>query len=285
MGRYKEIKDKILYHYQDLRRNHKNIADFFIENFDRVPFLTVQDVSKASKTSVASVIRFTQRVGFTGFSEMQNEIARTLQTHLQNKDIFQLISNDKLKEDILTSVANQDISNINETVGINDRENFHKAVELILASNRVYTAGLGISSLLAQILSYQLNQVSVDSHALVNNSLTFLEQLLFLTKHDLLIVFSFPPYSKETIDAAKFAAGKGIKTIAITNKQSAPVTLYSDIQLIVKSENMLFTNSFAAISVIINALATECAFKNKPKANKMVKELNKISELQQNTIE
>lgn len=285
MGRYKEIKDKILYHYQDLRRNHKNIADFFIENFDRVPFLTVQDVSKASKTSVASVIRFTQRVGFTGFSEMQNEIARTLQTHLQNKDIFQLISNDKLKEDILTSVANQDISNINETVGINDRENFHKAVELILESDRVYTAGLGISSLLAQILSYQLNQVSVDSHALVNNSLTFLEQLLFLTKHDLLIVFSFPPYSKETIDAAKFAAGKGIKTIAITNKQSAPVTLYSDIQLIVKSENMLFTNSFSAISVIINALATECAFRNRSKANKMVKELNKISELQQNTIE
>ncbi len=285
MGRYKEIKDKILYHYQDLRKNHKNIADFFIENFDRVPFLTVQDVSKASKTSVASVIRFTQRVGFSGFSEMQNEIAHTLQTHLQNKDIFQLISNDKLKEDILTSVANQDIQNINETVGITDRENFHKAVELILASDRVYTAGLGISNLLAQILSYQLNQVSLDSHALVYNSLTFLEQLLFLTKHDLLIVFSFPPYSKETIDAAKFAAGKKINTIAITNKQSSPVTLYSNIQLIVKSENMLFTNSFAAISVIINALATECAFRNRPKANKMVKELNKISEIQQNTID
>ncbi len=285
MGRYKEIKDKILYHYQDLRKNHKNIADFFIENFDRIPFLTVQDVSIASKTSVASVVRFTQRVGFSGFSEMQNEIARTLQIHLQNKDIFQLINNDKLKEDIFTSVANQDISNINETVTINDRENFHKAVELILASNRVYTAGLGISNLLAQILSYQLNQVAVDSHSLAYNSLTFLEQILFLTKHDLLIVFSFPPYSKETIEAVKFAKGKGIKTIAITNKQSAPVTLYSEIQLYVKSENMLFTNSFAAISVMINALATDCAVRNKSKANKMVRELNKISEIQKNTID
>jgi len=285
MGRYKEIKDKILFHYQDLRKNHKNIADFFIENFDRVPFLTVQDVSKASKTSVASVVRFTQRVGFSGFTEMQNEIAQTLQSHLQNKDIFQLIKNDKLKEDIFTSVANQDISNINETVAINDRENFHKAVELILASNRVYTAGLGISNLLAQILSYQLNQVAVDSHSLAYNSLTFLEQVLFLTKQDLLIVFSFPPYSKETIEAAKFAFGKGIKTIAITNKQSSPATLYSNIQLLVKSENMLFTNSFAATSVMINALATECAVRNKTKANKMVKALNKISEIQQNTID
>lgn len=285
MGRYKEIKDKILFHYHDLRKNHKNIADFFIENFDRVPFLTIHDVSKASKTSVASVVRFTQRVGFSGFSEMQNEIAHTLQSHLQNKDIFQLINNDKLKEDIFTSVANQDISNINETIAINDRENFHKAVELILASNRVYTAGLGISNLLAQILSYQLNQVAVDSHSLAYNSLTFLEQILFLTKQDLLIVFSFPPYSKETIEAARFASGKGIKTIAITNKQSSPVTLCSNIQLLVKSENMLFTNSFAAISVMINALATECAFRNKPKANRMVRELNKISEIQQNTVD
>ncbi len=84
----------------------------------------------------------------------------------------------------------------------------------------------------------------MDSHSLAYNSLTFLEQILFLTKHDLLIVFSFPPYSKETIEAVKFAKGKGIKTIAITNKQSAPVTLYSADSLYVKSENMLFTNSF-----------------------------------------
>lgn len=37
-----------------------------------------------------------------------------------------------------------------------------------------------------------------------------------------------------------------------------------------------FTNSFAAISVIINAIATACAVKNKAKAKKVLKESEKI---------
>jgi DNA-binding MurR/RpiR family transcriptional regulator len=90
------------------------------------------------------------------------------------------------------------------------------------------------------------------------------------------VAFSLPPYSNETIDAVKFAKEKGIRTIAISNKPSSPVTFYSETQLIVQSKNMLFTNSFASISVLINAIATECALRNKSKANRMLKELNEV---------
>ena len=81
---------------------------------------------------------------------------------------------------------------------------------------------------------------------------------------------SFPPYSKETIDMAKFVYGSDIKVISITNKLSAPATFYSNLSLIVKSENMLFTNSLSAISVLINAMATECALRDKKRAKRML---------------
>ncbi|MCX6150551.1 MAG: MurR/RpiR family transcriptional regulator [Ignavibacteriales bacterium] len=285
MVRYKHIKERIQLHYESLSANHKHIANFFIENFDKIPFLTIHDVAKATNTSVASIIRFTQRVGFSGYTELQREIATTLQNHLQKKEIFPLLDKGKFNEDVLTEVANQDISNINETLALNERENFHKAVELILSSNRVYTFGLGISYLLSEILAYQLNQVAVDARAFVFDSANFLEQILFLDKKDLIIALSFPPYSKETIEAAKFAAERKIKVMAITNRHSSPITFYSNVNLVVKSENMLFTNSFAAISVMINAIATECAVKNKLKAKKMLKEMNKIQEIQSNTID
>jgi DNA-binding MurR/RpiR family transcriptional regulator len=54
--------------------------------------------------------------------------------------------------------------------------------------------------------------------------------------------------------------------------------MYSDISLIVKSENMLYTNSFAAISVIINAITTEAARMNKKKAKDWLRKLNEIEE-------
>jgi DNA-binding MurR/RpiR family transcriptional regulator len=285
MKRYEHIKTRIQQHYEMLSKSHKKIADFFLENFDKIPFLIIQDVAKTNYTSVASIIRFSQRVGYSGYAELQNDIATSLQNHLQKRNIFPLIDNGWSKEDLLTSVANQDITNINDTLSLNEKENFHKAVNLILSSKRVYTIGLGISHLLSQILSYQLNQVAIDARAFVYDSASYLEQILFLDKNDLMIALSFPPYSKDTIEAAKFASEKKIKIIAITNRNSSPITYYSTLILVVKSKNMLFTNSFAAISVMINAIATECAVKNKNKTNKLLQEFNRIQEIQQNTIE
>jgi len=256
--------------------NQRKVADFVIDNFDNIPFVDVHEVSKQVGVSVASVIRFAQSVGFTGFSELRDAVSDSLKKHLKKNEIFSLVDKSKFDNDILTSVANMDVKNINDTLTNIDRETFNKVIELILQSNRVYTAGLGISYLLAEILSYQLTQVGVDSSVLKHTHTLFHEQILYMNKNDLLICFSFPPYSKETVDVAKFADKNGIGVISITNKSTAPIAASSKAVLTVKSENMLFTNSFAAISVLINAIATACAVKNKSKAKRVLKESEKI---------
>lgn len=276
MSIYKEIKDKIEKNFHSLPQNQRKIAEYFIDNFDKIPFLTVHQISKSTEASVASIVRFAQRVGFSGFSEMRDAISDSLQIKLKNKQAFPLFEKRKADEDILTLVANVDIKNINDTLGLIEREKFDQAINLIIKSPRIFTAGLGISYLLAEILAYQLTQVSLDSSVLKHTHTVFQEQILYMNKNDLLVTFSFPPYSIETIEAAKFAKHKGIKVISVTNKQSSPITFHSTISLTVNSENMLFTNSFAAISVLINAIATACALKNKTKVKNIMEESNQI---------
>lgn len=280
MARFKEIKSRIQKYYPDLPKNHKKLADFFINNFDKIPFYSVQDISEATRTSVASVVRFAQRIGFLGFLEMREEISKELQNHISNKEIFSLLDSTATEHDTLTIIANQDIKNINETLTQIDRDYFNSTIKMILKAKRVYTVGLGVSNLLAQMLAYQLNQVSIDAYALSHSHSTFLEQLIFLNSSDLVIALSFTPYSIETIEAAKYAKKKKIKVISITNSNASPITFFSNANLVVKSENLLFTNSFAAISVLINAITTECALRNKTKAKKMLSELNKIAKMQ-----
>lgn len=278
MARYQLLKDQIKEKYKVLPENQKKIATYIIDNVDRIPFLNVQAVSKATGTSVASVVRFAQRIGFKGFSELHDAIADSLQNQMNNKEIFQLFDKNKAEEDLLTSVANIDIKNINDTLSLIHRDEFDKTVQHILNSNKVYTVGLGISHLLSEILAYQLSQVAIDAAAFKNNYCPFYEQIPLLNKKDLIIAFSFPPYSKDTIDVAKIASEKGINIIAVTNKEASPITFFSNVNLIVHSENMLFTNSFAAISVVINALATSCALKNKSRTKLLQKETSNIVE-------
>ncbi|GIK20635.1 MAG: MurR/RpiR family transcriptional regulator [Ignavibacteriota bacterium] len=276
MDRYKEIKEQIISKYNSFPQNHRKIADYFINNFDKIPFLNVLDLSKAAGTSVASIVRFSQRAGFKGFNELRDEITGSLRKELSNKQIFPLIEKHKIKKDLLTEVANLDIKNINNTLNLIERKTFDFVIDRILKSERVFTAGLGISYLLAEILAYQLTQVGVSSSILNHTHTVFNENILFLNSNDLLMVFSFPPYSKETIEAAKFAQERKIDVIAVTNQPAAPVTFFSKANLLVKSENMLFTNSFAAISVLINALATACAIKDRQRAKRILKESQEI---------
>lgn len=276
MDRYKEIKEKITSKYNSLPKNQRKIAEYFINNFDKIPFVNVQDLSQATGASVASIVRFSQRAGFKGFSELRDAITGSLQKEIHNKQIFPLFEKRKVEEDLLTEVANVDIKNINDTLNLIERKTFDAVIEKILKSERVFTAGLGISYLLAEILAYQLTQVGVSSTVLHHSHTLFNEHLLFLNPKDLLIVFSFPPYSKETVEAAEFANKRKIEVIAVTNKPASPVTFFTKANLIVKSENMLFTNSFAAISVLINALATACAIKDKQRAKRILKESEEI---------
>jgi DNA-binding MurR/RpiR family transcriptional regulator len=276
MTQYDDIKEKIRKRYSTLPKNQKKIADFIVENFDRVPFLNVQEMAASTSSSVASIVRFAQRTGFEGFKELQEEIGASLQDRLQHPEVFTIPSGKAEKDDILTLIAQQDVKNINTTLQLIERSVFDRSIKTILKARHVHTAGLGISYLLAEVLSYQLNQVGVASSPLRQGSTNFAEQVLYFQPNDVLIVFSFQPYSQETIDAARIAFEKGIKVIAITNKENAPATFYADSSLLVKSENMLYTNSFAAISVLINAISTQCAMKDKARAETMLAELDAI---------
>ncbi len=284
MDRYKEIKEKIRSNYDSLPKNHRKIAEYFINNFDRIPFLNVQDLSKATGASVASIVRFAQRSGYKGFSELRESIADSLQKGLHNGEIFPLLEKRKSEDNLLTEVANLDIKNISDTLNLIERKTFEYIIKRISGAKRIYTAGLGISYLLAEILAYQLTQVGIDSAVLKHTYALFEEQILFLNQNDLLIVFSFPPYSRETVHLASYAQERKIDVFSITNKHSSPITFYTKADLIVESKNMLFTNSFAAISVLINAIATSCAVKNKNRAKKILKESEEIMRSQNQTI-
>lgn len=280
MHRYHYVEKKIKDNFSTLPKNQKKIAEYFLNNFDKIPFLNLNDLASILDVSIASIVRFSQRIGFKGYPELRDEIASSLQETISKKDYFPLFDSKTVSKDLLAEVANHDIQNINDTLHNVERDNFDFIIKKLSSAKTVYTAGLGISYLLAEIFAYQLTQVGINSSVLKHTHTVFNEQILFFDKNDLLIVFSFPPYSKETISAAEFAKERGIDVIAITNEKASPVTLYTVSNLITQSDNMLFTNSFAAIAVLINAIATGCALKNKQKAKKVLKESEDIMQKQ-----
>lgn len=260
-----DLKGLIQSAYPNLPENQRKVADVLIQRLREVPFLSVIDLQDISGTSKATVVRLAQNLGFSGYLELRDRVRENAQSEASSAEPFPLLSGESTEE-ILTAVARQDVKNITQTVAQIDRKTFIKVADMILKATRVHTCGLGISSLLANMLSYSLNQVAVRSTSFGHDHETFFEQLHQVGRSDVVVAFSFRPYSLETVDTARVLSSRGISVVAVTDRVTSPISLVSKATLPIVSQNFLFTNSISAVSVLINALTTEVALRSKRRA-------------------
>jgi len=261
------VLDKIRSLHASLSPNQRVLGEFILDHVEEIPFWNAQTLADAAGTSSATVVRFAQRLGYSGFPTLRSDIADLIKKDLSQDYVSRIES---LEGDVLSMVASQDVEDINNTLNQLDRKDFSAAVDMIMAAEQVHTMGLGVSHIMSDLMAYQLNQVGISASPMRTGSTSFFEQVAFFTPKHLLIAFSYPPYSETTVHTAQAAHASGVGVIGITNKPAAPISFHADITLAVRSENILYTNALAAMSVIINALATECVYRDKGKAQKMI---------------
>ncbi len=256
----------IIQQYPELSRQEKKVADYFVQNLHVLVVPTAKELAKNTGVSEATIVRFAQNLGFSGFQHLKSQMVEEAKEKIMPEDRFKLMSRGKNPESTVFRVAEQEVKNINRTIELIDPGQIRKFIQVLRNSHNIYTIGLGISSLMARVAAYLFNQAGVRAFVCQKDEHCFIERLINLDRKDAVLALSFPPYSKETIEAMKFCFEKGIQCLAITDKPTAPIVKWSHAHLIVQSDNLLFTNAISSIAMILNALATELAFFNKEKA-------------------
>ncbi len=256
-----------------LPRQQRLMAEYVLEHLTTVPFLSVPELSRRVGVSEATVVRFAQRLGYPGFSELKMELVDILQDHLHRGDDE---TAEEVANDIFASVADLEISNINRTVEALDRALFTEIGEALFLASSVFTFGMGVSAHLAELAAYNLLQVGLHTHNLSTRFSSPLEQLVAAKPTDLVMVFSLPPYSRQGLDMLAEAKKIGIQTVAITDRVTAPAARLATWTLPVKSDNMMFTNAVAAVTVLLNALATEIATSHREHAVAALSRINRV---------
>lgn len=259
----RDVRDRILDHVEDLPPQQRTIADYLLEHLDSVPFLSVPELARRCGVSEATIVRFGQRIGFSGFAELKTALVELLQNRLGVEQEGRL---EELGEDLLESVALHEGRNIRRTVENIDREIFTAIADRLFEADHVYTFGMGISAHLAELAAYALVQIGIPAHSLSTGYTSPREQLVVTTGRDLVLVISLPPYSRQSIELVTAASAAGAVTVALCDRLLAPPARRADLSLAVRSDNLTFTNAVAAMTVVINALATAVATRHPDEA-------------------
>ncbi len=263
--------------YSSMSKRHKVLSDFVRNNYDKAAFMNVEQLSRATGVSEATVVRFSAELGYEKFNQFQKALNDYAMSNLTSVQRMDRASQQYQDTDILSSVLETDIDRIRGTLANLDRNAFNGAVDALIDAKNIYIIGLRGSSALARFLEYYLNHI-FSNVKLVNGASVgdIFEQMFRIGDEDVLIAFSLPRYSLRTIRAVKYAKKNNATIIGITDGENSPILELCDFPLIAKTAMEAFVDSLVAPMSLINALVVAASMKRPKEVNSYLNKLESI---------
>ena len=236
-----------------LSKGHRRIADYIVQHYDKAVFMTASSLGERVGVSESTVVRFASALGYEGYSQLQRALQELVRHRLTAVQRFEMTSDLDQKE-ILQTVLKADMQNIRSTIEELDNHTFDDVVNRIVNARTLYVMGVRSAAPLASFLGYYLHFVFDNVHVASAGVIDVFEQISRIGSEDVLIGISFPRYSTRTLDAMKFAIGRGAQVIGITDGPMSPLAEVSTECLTARTDMASFVDSLAAPLSLINAL-------------------------------
>jgi DNA-binding MurR/RpiR family transcriptional regulator len=225
--------------------------------------MTIDELATACRVSNATANRFAKAIGFDGFAEFRTrQIDAIKQTLAPVEKLKAGRDGSASSFDIIADGIRQDLENLEKTRETLTPENCEKAVELILAAERVFIFGAGISYYIAGILTHGLEPFcrgNVSMMGTTGNVNSAMRRLVHAGEKDLAIFISFPRYAPDTLELIDVAKRHGARVLCLTDHPTSPLARYADVALYVQAERRLLPNSATAAFALADGLAAAVA--------------------------
>lgn len=202
----------------DLNKSENELLNFFIKNAHNIKDMKIKDVASNTFISPASIVRFCKKLGFSGYSELKNNLSFSL----SNKDTTHRKNQINIFEDIEKT---KDMINIDIIDGI---------IDLINKSTRVDFYGAGSSLMICKEISKKFKSLGLFSYSYDDSSIMYLSASS-LKKEDVVFAISMSGETSSVIRAANIAKARGVTVISVTNMSTNSLTKIADKSLYVCS--------------------------------------------------
>ncbi len=254
MEKNPDLIKKIKSEFSKLSKGQKLIANFILENYDKAAFMTAATLGESINVSESTVVRFANRLGYEGYRELQSDLQELIKNKLTTIQRLSIAENKYPNNNTaLAKIMERDMDNIKKTISEIDQGSFDKAVDLVLNAKKKYIVGLRSSSFLAGYLGFYLNFILDDVHVINSESNDIFERLLRITQEDVIVVITYPRYSKRMMEVLSFAKERNTPIITLTDSMISPAANVADITLIAISDMLSFVDSLVAPMSLINS--------------------------------
>ncbi|MFU8772868.1 MAG: MurR/RpiR family transcriptional regulator [Anaerolineales bacterium] len=236
----------------EMSKSFAKLADFLLDSYVESAFMTASELAHALDLDAATVVRFAQHLGYSGFPKLQREIrARVM------RDLLVRPEEAKVEESIagIVSKAMSELSMALEQTRISlDTDQVTELVKKIGEARRIVVLPENPAQAAAYNLVHFLEQGGFPIYIARAGVADLARTVHTATSQDLLIAIEITgqaPYIAATLDQAQ---KKGIQTAAILGAASLASARAADVVLAAR-QNPSLGVGIVSIEAIIFALA------------------------------
>ncbi|HTH62182.1 MAG TPA: MurR/RpiR family transcriptional regulator [Paraburkholderia sp.] len=267
-----DLMQRIAHDFESLPRQLKSVATYMEQNRASVMMDRTSDIAARCGVHPSAVVRFAQRFGFSGFSDLQAVFRQAYAgqgaagTSYQQR-IRRLIDAKagRASADLGGTVAREFIdacrSGLDELEAGLDDAQFDAAVKMLEQADNLYVVGVRRSFPVASYIVYALQHTKKRVHLVSGLGGMYQEQIRGVKKGDVVIAISFAPYGKETQYCLRIAQQHLAKTLVITDSRLSPLARHASAQLYVKEGSAFAFRSLTSTFCLCQALFVALAYR------------------------
>jgi DNA-binding MurR/RpiR family transcriptional regulator len=211
-----------------LRGTTQKVAEFILNAPQETINLTVTELGARVGVSDASIVRFAQSLGYSGFHALKLRLAEDLVSPM-------LFVHEDVKPDDTPATAIQKamtvgLRSLEETTRILDMAVLEATIGALCQARQIVLFASGNSIPIAMDFNFRLTKIGLSSRFSIDPTMQEMYASL-MTAEDAAVGISHTGSSKDTVYALELAKQRGARTICITNHSDAPLTRNSDLCL------------------------------------------------------
>jgi DNA-binding MurR/RpiR family transcriptional regulator len=261
---------------QDLAMDHGPLTEQIVKAFDTmsvqlqagaryvldrprdVALLSMREQARQAGVQPATMTRLAKHLGMDGYDDVRELYASAVREGdlgFAGKAGVQVVSQKLRGDKALAAEMLKSIGAQIERLAAPDRlDDLVAAARALASARRIFCLGLRSSHSVAWHLHYVLSLVGERSTHIDGIAATGADVLARAAGRDVLLVASVLPYTRMTVELAEYAVERGLRVVAITDSEVAPLAQIAQHSVIVPTDSPSFFHAMSPAFVIAEIL-------------------------------
>ena len=229
--------DTALARIDSLPRKQARLARALLDEPEVIAFGSIRDVAARLDVNAATVLRFAQILGYSGYQSLQAAVRQAYLRYagLQPPAEERLFMQSGTVLGHLRTHQRLDLDRLYERL---EEDELQSLCDDLEAARRVLVCGDGAAVALGALFVRLLHHVGVHAELLSNGAADNALELAGLSERDVVVGIAVSPTFRSTVDTLRLARAAGSRTVAITGSVASPLAAEADHVVVAPSQGL-----------------------------------------------